>query len=237
MQVLLAIADADELGRVRFALEREGFIVATARTRSGAIARARVQRPAVALVDELLPGGSGADLLVDLRDNDPSVYLMLTGSGNEAERVRCFVDGADDYIVAPLAPREVAARVIALARRRKVVVTPVLDFGRLHIDPVRREVLVDGCVVELPPRELDVLIHLASSPRCTFSRDQLLRDVWDSSADWQDASTVTEHVRRLRQKIEIDPLDPQWLVTIRGVGYRFEPGFADQRGAAVLSLA
>lgn len=98
-----------------------------------------------------------------------------------------------------------------------------LDFAGLSIDTEVREVLVDKQVVELTRLEFDLLTHLATAPRRTFSRSQLLSDVWHSSADWQTVKTVTEHVRRIRQKIESDPAEPRWIRTVSGAGYRFEP--------------
>jgi DNA-binding response OmpR family regulator len=98
-----------------------------------------------------------------------------------------------------------------------------LDFGTLHIDPLSREVTLDGEVIEMTPKEFDVLVFLANSPREVFSRAQLLESVWQSSPDWQDPATVTVHVRRIRNKIEADPEKPKWISTVWGVGYRFEP--------------
>jgi DNA-binding response OmpR family regulator len=97
-----------------------------------------------------------------------------------------------------------------------------MNFGRLVIDPRTREVTIDGKVVDTTAKEFDLLAFLAGSPRQVFTRDQVLEHVWDSRTDWQDPATVTEHVRRLRKKIEDDPDNPQWLKTVRGVGYRFD---------------
>ena len=98
-----------------------------------------------------------------------------------------------------------------------------LSFGDLEIDMQTREVLLKGRVIETTAKEFDLLTFLAQAPRRVFSREQILKNVWDSSANWQDAATVTEHVRRIRKKIEADPDEPRWLKTVRGVGYRFEP--------------
>lgn len=224
MDVLVVDDDPDAVAVVRFALEREGFDVATADTAGGALDQVRLRPPDVAILEVHLPDGSGLELLAELRKRDRDVYvIMLTGAGTEAERVLGLVSGADDYIVKPFSARELAARVISLARRRGVTPSPILDYGHLRIDPGSREVILGDRRLELPPRELDLLIHLASHPRQTFSREQLLQAVWRSSCDWQGASTVTEHVRRLRTKIEHNPLQPDWLVTVRGAGYRFEP--------------
>jgi DNA-binding response OmpR family regulator len=133
--------------------------------------------------------------------------------------------GADDYVVKPFSPRELAARVRTVLRRTRST-EPVgerLTFPGIEIDGVTREVLVEGQPVELTPKEFDLLAFLAASPRQVFSRGQLLEQVWDSSAEWQDPSTVTVHIRRLRQKIEKDPEQPRTITTAWGVGYRFEP--------------
>ena len=99
----------------------------------------------------------------------------------------------------------------------------MLDFGRLRIEPLTREVTVDGSRVDLTPKEFDLLVVLASSPRQVFSRRQLLAQVWDSAPEYQDSATVTVHIGRLRQKLELDPEEPRWISTAWGVGYRFEP--------------
>ena len=129
-------------------------------------------------------------------------------------------------MVKPFSPRELAARVNSVLRRaapRSPATTGVLAFDGLTIDPRAREVHRDGELVELTPKEFDVLAHLATSPRQVFSRADLLQDVWQSSPDWQDPATVTVHVRRIRNKIESDPENPRWITTVWGVGYRFEP--------------
>ena len=105
-------------------------------------------------------------------------------------------------------------------------------MGELHIDPVTREVKVAGRLVDLTAREFDLLVFLAQSPRQVFSRAQLLDHVWASSSDWQTEATVTEHIRRLRRKIEADPDNPLWITTVRGVGYRFEPAAGSGPGSA-----
>jgi DNA-binding response OmpR family regulator len=136
-------------------------------------------------------------------------------------------------VVKPFSPAELAARLEAVLRRCGSRPTPCagLRFGPLCIDPLTREVQLDGEAVELTAKEFDLLAFLAASPRQVFSRGQLLDHVWSSSSEWQDDATVTEHVRRVRRKIEVDPDRPEWITTIRGVGYRFDPaGAAPQRG-------
>ena len=121
-------------------------------------------------------------------------------------------------------PAELAARIVSVLRRsRKVTPGTGFDFGTLRIDVATREVFVHDEVVEMTAKEFDLLAFLAASPRQVFAREQLLRQVWESSSEWQDSATVTEHVRRVRRKIEDDPDSPRWVRTVRGVGYRFEP--------------
>ena len=131
--------------------------------------------------------------------------------------------GADDYIGKPLSPREVVARVRAVLRRIGPGGAPeVLDLGWIRIETERREVLVKGDPISLTRKEFELLVHFASYPGITLTRAQLLEDVWDFAWDG-DSSTVTVHVRRLREKIEADPSEPVHLLTVWGVGYRFEP--------------
>jgi DNA-binding response OmpR family regulator len=151
---------------------------------------------------------------------------MLTARSEESDRVAGLELGADDYVVKPFSPRELAARVNGVLRRAAPKSPPVgdtLEFEGLTIDNRSREVRLHGELVEMTPKEFDVLAHLAASPRQVFSRADLLRDVWQSSPEWQDPATVTVHIRRVRHKIESDPGDPRWLQTAWGVGYRFQP--------------
>jgi len=152
--------------------------------------------------------------------------LKLTARAEESDRVAGLELGADDYVVKPFSPRELAARVNGVLRRTsgRVEAPPVsLSFEGLHIEPLSREVKMGDKIVEMTPKEFDVLQFLASSPRQVFSRAQLLESVWQSSPEWQDPATVTVHVWRIRNKIESDPENPRWITTVWGVGYRFEP--------------
>jgi DNA-binding response OmpR family regulator len=155
---------------------------------------------------------------------DGTPVIMLTARGEETDRIVGLDLGADDYVAKPFSPREVVARVRAVLRRAGAgsANPTILDLGRVSVDTGRREVLVDGDPVPLTRMEFDLLAFLASSPGTTFTRAQLLDGVWDFAWDG-DSATVTVHVRRLRQKIEMDPSNPRHLVTVWGVGYRFEP--------------
>ncbi len=181
------------------------------------------------LLDVGLPGVDGMELLVRIRERSAVPVIMLTGRTAEHERIAGLRGGADDYVAKPFSGGELVARVESVLRRSASAATgdaPVgghLAYGGLVIDPGAREVRVDDAVVAVTAKEFDLLAFLASAPRQVFTREQLLRHVWDSSIEWQDDATVTEHIRRVRRKIEVDPDRPRWLVTVRGVGYRFEP--------------
>ena len=149
---------------------------------------------------------------------------MLTGRRLEHDRIAGLERGADDYVVKPFSARELVARIRTVLRRAEH--TPdapveVLTHDNLRIDRTAREVHVDGKRIELTKREFDLLAFLAANPRRVFSRQELLNEVWGSSEDWQAPATVTEHVRRVRLKVEADPTNPQWIHNVRGVGYRF----------------
>ncbi|HKZ24449.1 MAG TPA: response regulator transcription factor [Acidimicrobiia bacterium] len=205
-------------------LEKEGYRVST--SADGAEARRLLQatRPHLVILDVMLPGRSGLDLLADLRREGDTPVILLTARVEEGDRVAGLDLGADDYVTKPFSPRELVARVKSVLRRSQP--RPAgsrMEFGPLVIDPGARDVLLNGQSVELTAREFDVLAFLAASPRQVFTRNHLLEQVWDSSAEWQDPATVTVHVRRIRQKIEADAQNPRWIVTVWGVGYRFEP--------------
>jgi DNA-binding response OmpR family regulator len=181
------------------------------------------------LIDIVLGDEDGRDLLQELRRISDVPVVFLTGRGHEMDRIAGLKMGADDYIVKPFSPGELSARLESVLRRsgrrdRTPATGSGLQFGPLRIDPVTREVEVDGTLIELTAKEFDLTLFLASSPRQVFSRQQLLQHVWSSSSEWQDEATVTEHIRRIRRKIEGDPEQPRWITTVRGVGYRFESG-------------
>jgi DNA-binding response OmpR family regulator len=132
--------------------------------------------------------------------------------------------GADDFVLEPFVAGEVPARIRSVLRRCRRPGRPApLTFGRLSVYLAEREVRLDGRIVVTTPLEFDLLARLVSSPRRVFSRLELLEQVWGSSGDWQSPATVTEHIRRLRMKLESDRDTPRWLRTVRGIGYRFDP--------------
>jgi DNA-binding response OmpR family regulator len=211
-------------------LEREGFDVAVLAEGTSVIDVVERFRPDLVVLDVMLPGRSGFDLVREIRTQSVLPVILLTARSDETDRVLGLELGADDYLVKPFSPRELAARVRSVLRRSMVAVAasaqpvePMLEFDGLAIDPRAREVLLDGEVVVLTAKEFDLLAYLAANPRRAFSRAELLRSVWDSDPAYQDPATVTVHVRRLRTKLEADIEHPRWIVTVFGVGYRFEP--------------
>ncbi|RMH76213.1 MAG: DNA-binding response regulator [Actinomyces sp.] len=211
-------------------LEREGFVVSEAADGAAALDQVAANPPDLVVLDVMLPEIDGFSVLTRIRRTSDVPVVLLTARAEEPDRLLGLELGADDYVVKPFSPRELAARVRTVLRRSLGPARSggCLRFGGegdpgLEIDGVSREVRVDGCPVELTPKEFDLLAFLARSPRQVFSRAQLLEQVWESSPDWQDPSTVTVHVRRIRQKIETDPESPRWIHTVWGVGYRFEP--------------
>jgi DNA-binding response OmpR family regulator len=178
----------------------------------------------VIVLDIEMPGMSGLEVLHRLRPRVRAPVIVVSGREAESERVLAFDLGADDYVVKPFLSREFAARVRAVLRRARLAPETTLSFKGIEIRLAAREVVVHGEPVGLTPREFDLLAYLASRPGLPVSRRQLLEDVWHSSEGWQDVATVTEHVRRLRRKIEADPSHPRWIRSVRTVGYTFEGG-------------
>jgi DNA-binding response OmpR family regulator len=203
-------------------LTRDGHRVTTAQDAAGARA-GFATHPDLVVLDVMLPGTSGLDLLAELRRTSDVPVILLTARAEEADRLRGLDLGADDYVVKPFSPREVAARVRSVLRRSNgaVVDATPLVHGELRVEPVARTATVAGRDLLLTPREFDLLAFLAAHPGRAFSRAELLARVWDSSSDWQDPATVTVHVRRVRTKLGGD--QDAWLETVRGVGYRFRP--------------
>jgi DNA-binding response OmpR family regulator len=202
-------------------LSREGFEVTGAADGLQALEAVRQGAPDVILLDLMLPRMSGLDVLRTVRMEGDVPVIILSAKASEQERIQGLQLGADDYVVKPYSPGEVVARVHAVLRRTSPA-DGRLAFDELEIDPARREVVRDGEVVHTTRKEFELLHLLASNPGQVFSRPQLLESVWGYV--WTGATdTVTVHVRRLRAKIEADPSQPRRLITVHGVGYRFDP--------------
>ena len=207
-------------------LTRSGFIAESAGDGNAAIAAFDAERPDLVVLDLMLPKLDGFGVFRSIRARAATPVIMLTARGDETERVAGLELGADDYVAKPFSPREVVARVQAVLRRQSqpdlTTEKGKLAFRDLELDGRSREVRRKGHPVALTPREFDLLYLMASNPRTVFTRSRLLDEVWDLAFNG-DPSTVTVHVRRLREKIERDPSKPSHLVTVWGLGYRFEP--------------
>lgn len=206
-------------------LSRDGFEVTETGDGNAALEHLEHRATDLVVLDVMLPETDGLTVLSAVREKGDTPVILLTARGEESDRVLGLELGADDYIVKPFSPRELAARVRTVLKRstKGAETGGRLHFDGLTVDLRTREVEVSGELVELTPKEFDLLSFLATSPRQVFSRGQILQHVWDSSTDWQDPSTVTVHMRRLRQKIEAEPRRPERLITVWGIGYRFEP--------------
>jgi two-component system, OmpR family, phosphate regulon response regulator PhoB len=210
-------------------LRMEGYDVIEAEDGQTALDLVEERRPDLVLLDVMLPARDGLDVLGDLRRTSEVPVILVSALGEEADRVLGLKMGADDYVVKPFSAAELSARIESVLRRTALRAAPQpaatnrLAFEGLVIDLQTREVKVRGEKAEMTAKEFDLLAFLAGSPRQVFTREQLLQQVWASSSDWQSDATITEHVRRLRRKIEEDPDNPRWITTVRGVGYRFEP--------------
>jgi len=205
-------------------LARDGF--ATLEAGDGEEARRLIETesPSLVVLDVMLPGVDGLELCRWIRGRSGLPVIMLTARGEEADRIVGLELGADDYVTKPFSPRELAARVKTVLRRahRPAEEPERVEFGDVAIDAASREVVKAGRPVTLTAKEFDLLWFLATHPRRVFPRDLLMDRVWGYSAAL-DTGTVTVHVRRLREKLETDAAHPRHLLTVWGVGYRFDP--------------
>ena len=208
-------------------LRQAGYSVTTFVDGLAALEALTRQAPDLVILDIMLPGMDGFTTLTRyLRERSNVPIILLTSRREEIDRIAGLELGADDYVVKPFSPQELVSRVRAVLRRvRPALETSqgsVLEFSDLVIDPQARLTTVAGHEITLTAREFDMLYHLALHPRQVFTREQLLESIWGLS-EYIDPSTVTVHIRRLREKIEKDPTNPTHLITVWGVGYKFEP--------------
>ena len=225
MAAILVVDDDPTVREVVVAyLAQAGHAVTEAEDGPGAVAAAKLPTDLVVL-DVMLPGFDGLEVCRRLRDAQPDLpIVMLSALGEEEDRIAGLGLGADDYLSKPFSPRELVLRVASLLRRTQAPRGPdieILTDGDLRLDTSARLASIAGGPLSLTSRELDLLAFLMSHPGTSFSREQLLAEVWD----WEfgDLTTVTVHVRRLREKIERAPSEPVRLVTVWGVGYRWDP--------------
>jgi DNA-binding response OmpR family regulator len=221
--VLVVDDDDDIVLLMRDFLEAEGYRVVSASNGKEALAALESTPVDCVLLDVMMPGLSGFEVVRKIREHGEVPVLFLSAKHEDSDKIRGLGLGADDYIVKSATPAEVVARVKAVLRRTRraeaVAAPAVLDFGRLTVDIRAREARLDGEPVTLTAREFDLLKLLAEHPRQVFDREQLFERLWDS---YGDPHTVTVHVARLREKLEKDPSHPALIVTVWGVGYRFE---------------
>ena len=205
-------------------LERDGFAVEWCADGADGLQRALELQPDLVVLDLMLPSLDGLEVCRRLHESLPVPVVMLTARGEERDRVLGLELGADDYLTKPFSPRELLARINAVLRRAEGPVSPAgigrVRTGGLVVDLEAREVTRDGHHLVLTAREFDLLAHLLAHPRRAFRREELLAAVWGYT--YGDAATVTVHIRRLRQKIEVDPSRPELISTVWGVGYRWD---------------
>jgi DNA-binding response OmpR family regulator len=207
-------------------MERAGYETYGAADGPAALRLAEQHRPDLVVLDLMLPGIDGLEVMRQLheRSGPPIAVILLTARGEESDRLVGLRHGADDYVVKPFSPAELVARVDAVLRRVSPVTdeAPAIERGPLRVEPATRRVFLDGEEVALTQREFDLLAYLAEHAGQVFSRDQLMEAVW-GGPHFNDTSTVTVHVRRLRAKLGDDPAEPRFIETVWGVGYRLAP--------------
>ncbi len=225
MKKILVVDDEQTLlATLRYNLEREGYEVFTAGDGADGLDVARERHPDLVVLDLMLPGLSGLEVCRVLRRETNVPILMLTAKDSELDKVVGLELGADDYVTKPFSVRELMARVHALLRRAElppIEEVDVLEAGDVQVDMHRREVTKAGEVLAFRPKEFELLVFFLRNKGRTFTREQLLNQIWgyDFAGDTR---TVDVHVSWLRQKLEDEPARPTRLITVRGVGYRFE---------------
>ena len=227
---ILIVEDERAVARgLEYGLDSEGFTVLWAKSGQEALDLVFSQEPHLILLDIRLPDFSGFDVCRRLRSEGyRQPILMLTARDEETDKVLGLELGADDYIVKPYSLREVVSRVRAQLRRAygelaAPATRETLRFGMIEVDMERLQVTRQGKPVDLTPTEFRLLRHLVSQPNHPFSRDDLITAVWGYDSDIGNDRTVDVHIRHLREKLEDDPANPRWLVTARGIGYKFDP--------------
>ena len=223
---ILLVEDESSLAEtVRYALEREGFSVDVARDGRVALDRFHEGEPDLVILDLMLPTVSGLDVCRRIRASSMVPIIMVTAKDSEADKVAGLELGADDYVTKPFSVRELVSRVRAHLRRSQMTTVPtangsILTGGPVRMDVDRHEVVIDGSSVAFPPKEFELLETFLRSPGRLLTRELLIQRIWGDDYVG-DTKTLDVHVKRVRQKIERDPHDPKWLLTVRGLGYKF----------------
>lgn len=224
--LILIVEDDDRLrSALRLALRDEGFTVETAMDAESGMQRLTATDPDLVLVDIMLPGSAnGFDLCRSIRQSSNVPIIVVTARDDSHDVVAGLEAGADDYVTKPFVIKELAARIRALLRRSRIAEDDgtVMEFGGMLISPEEGRVIMGGNEISLTRTEFLLLCELAQHPNRVMSRDVLLENVWGYDY-FGDTRVVDAHVRRLRTKIEPDPSEPVYVVTVRGLGYRFEP--------------
>jgi len=219
---IVAVDDEDSILKVvRYALEQEGFEVHVAGDAAGGAFLVTEVKPDLLILDVMLPGKSGLDLARDIRETSDVPIIMLSARGDEVDRILGLEFGADDYVTKPFSPRELVSRVKAILRRagRGAGERPQITIGDLRIDSDSHQVTMRGESVHLTTSEYGILQLLARHPGKAFSRVEILGALWDESPVG-DERAIDVHVHNMREKLEIDPKNPEYILTVRGFGYR-----------------
>ena len=224
---ILLVDDEEAIQKLlTYPMEKEGYEIVQAMDGESALEKFREQPFDLVVLDIMLPGMDGTDVCRIIRSESTVPIIMLTAKSDEFDKVLGLEIGADDYITKPFSIREFRSRVKAQLRRAQMIRQPseagrdVLEIDRLRIDFLKRNVFVNGGKVDLTYKEFELLKTLVSHPGRVFGRDSLLQLVW-GDADFRDPRTVDVHIRHLREKIEPDPHDPEYIFTVRGAGYKF----------------
>lgn len=226
-KILIVEDDHNLLATLKYNLQKDGYDVVTAIDGAGAVETARKEKPDLIILDVMLPVLNGFEVCRILRKEMTVPILMLTAKADEMDKVVGLEIGADDYMTKPFSMRELLARVRAMLRRTKMTAadtteeTTLIRIKDLDIDPARHRMSLGGKSLDLTPKEFDLLAFMAKNKGFVFNREQLLEKVWgyDFAGDTR---TVDVHIRWLRKKIEANPQKPEYLITIRGTGYKLE---------------
>ena len=222
--ILIVEDDANTASLIAVYLKREGFLPLTAGDGASGLALARRHHPDLVILDLMIPEVDGWEVCRRLRQNSEVPVIMLTARGEEIDRVAGLTLGADDYVVKPFSPRELVARVKAVLRRTSPVASQaesMLIHGPVCLDLDKRRLTVDGETVSLTPHEYALLAGLMAAPGRTFTRDELLQRLYPRGEAVVIDRVVDVHIGKLRQKIEPTPAEPRYILTVRGLGYRF----------------
>ena len=224
MTRIMVVEDEESFSdALSFMLRKEGFAVSVATTGPEALAQFDREPSDLVLLDLMLPGMSGTDVCRTIRAKSRVPIIMVTAKDSEIDKVLGLELGADDYVTKPFSSRELVARIRAVLRRNvdDFEDSPVVEAGPVRIDPERHQVLVDGQLVSMPLKEFDLLEYLVRNAGRVLTRGQLIDRIWGSDYVG-DTKTLDVHVKRLRAKVEPDPANPVHLLTVRGLGYKFE---------------